>query len=443
MPPITHPRHSITASILVGLQASISLLAHASLLGLTDATVLTQVSLAQRSINLPQPEPPPATEPQPNQPETTAPSPEQPPVIESPPNQPTATEPLAPEPPLPPRTFGNDELPPRGVAPPPAEGGTSKQFNVYHLDLGDSISVTVPKFPEFNFASVIDPEGNILVPILGRLPLVGLTLSEVEAKISYELGRRYLKEKPEVIASLVNVRPVQLTVLGEVVRPGFYTLAPGATLTGVLLSTGGGTSTADLRSIVVRRTLVDGTVLEEKVDLYTPLIEGKKLPDVRLQGGDTVIVSRLDVGKDQDYDRVLVSRTTLTQQTITVRLLVPVQPAGSVLRNLNLPNGSTFLDVMASLPISESLLVRIDDVALMRFDPEKRKVITQSLNPVAAIEDGDIAQNTPLQDEDVIVVSRTLLGKVFAGFYVLTQPIRDIFSFTSFFRGFNNRFNNF
>ncbi|MGK7877660.1 MAG: polysaccharide biosynthesis/export family protein [Xenococcaceae cyanobacterium] len=367
---------------------------------MTDCALFASLSVAQRSISLPKPEKPEQREQLPRQ--------------------------------IPPRTFGIVNPPPRGYSPPPFEEKTSKQFNLYRLDFGDGIGITVQRFPEFNFSGVIDPEGNVVMPILGRISLVGLSLDEVEAKIRYELSRRYLQNEPEVIAVLVGPRPVQITVLGEVVRPGFYTLAPGSELTAVLSSAGGSTTTADLRSIIVRRSLVDGTVIEETVDLYTPLITGRIPPRLRLQGGDTVIVSKLDVGEDQDYDRLLVSRTTLPQQTITVRILVPAVPSGIALRNLTVPNGSTFIDVIASLPIVDRIRIQTNKIALMRFDAERGGVVTQTLNPGKAIE-GDISQNVPLQDEDVIIISRTLIGNIFSAFNIITQPIRDLLGFRNFF----------
>jgi len=333
----------------------------------------------------------------------------------------------------PPRTFELIEPPPRNDRPNAVIDRSSDQFQTYRLDIGDSISVFVQQHPEFSFVGVIDQEGNVVVPILGRVPIVGLTLEEVEAKIRYELGRTYLQNEPEVTAVLAGQRPVQLTVLGEVVRPGYYTLLPGSQLTSVLLSAGGSTQAADLRSVKVRRQLSDGTVMEETVDLYTPLISGKAEPKVLLQGGDTVIISRLEVGNDRDYDQVLISRTTLPQQLITVKLLAPVIPSGGALRSITLPNGSTFLDVVAALPIGDDLRINFKEVSLVRFDPELGKVVTQTLNPVATIQDGDISQVVPLRDGDVIVVSRTLLGEVFSAINVLTQPIRDVFSFGNFF----------
>jgi polysaccharide biosynthesis/export protein len=348
---------------------------------------------------------------------------------------------LPPQPPNP--TFPENNIPPTGYSVPPysPDSSQSRQIQLYRLDIGDQIGVSVPDFPEFNSSGLIDPDGNFLVPILGRIAVVGLTLDEVQTKIRLELGRKYLREEPEVIAVLATPRPVQLTILGEVLRPGFYSIAPNTPLTQVLLTAGGGTPRADLRSVVVRRVLVDGTVLEEKLDLYTPLIKGERLPDLRLQGGDAVIISKLEVGQETGYNRTLVAKTTLTQQSITVRVLAPLIPSGIALRNVSIPSGSTFLDVVASLPVSDRLRININQVSLLRFDSAKGGVVNQTLNPEAAIR-GDISQNVPLEDQDVIVVSRTLLGEVFAIFNIITQPIRDISSFTNTILNFSNQFDN-
>ncbi len=330
----------------------------------------------------------------------------------------------------PPSTFREEDIPPSTTQPPLFDVRTSEQFNLYRLAIGDAVSVSVLDFPEFNFGGAIDPEGNIRVPFLGEISIVGLTLDEVETKVAYELGQRYLQEVPEVIAVLASPRPVQLTILGEISRPGYYFFAPGITLNNVITGVGGSTPQADLRSIVIRRPLVDGTVLEERVDLYTPLIEGTRLPEFRLQGGDTVIVSKLDP-MQKDYDRVLISKTNLAQPTILVRVLVPINPIGLAVRNLTLPNGSTFVDAVASLPPNIPLITR-EEVTLLRFDPEQGKVITQGLNPIKTVENLDVTQYVTLQNEDVIVVSRTLLGKVLAAFRVITQPIRDVLGLSNF-----------
>ncbi len=306
---------------------------------------------------------------------------------------------------------------------------SEKKFQVYHLDTGDGVSIDVPLFPEFNAIVNIDPQGNVVMPILGRISLTGLTLTEAETKIAYELGNRFLQEPPEVFVNLTTPRPAQISILGEVVQPGFYGFVSGSPLTAALLAAGGSTNDADLRAITIRRTLVDGSVIEQNVDLYTPLIAATALPDVSLQGGDVIIVNKLKVGEDRNYDRTLVARTTLPQQTIQVRVLVPSR-TGTAFRNLVLPNGSTFIDAISSLPPDDNLLIK-EEIALLRFDPATGKINTQKLNSQNVIK-GNIAQNIPLENEDVIVVSRTLLGKIFNAFNIITEPIRTLLGFRFF-----------
>jgi polysaccharide export outer membrane protein len=89
--------------------------------------------------------------------------------------------------------------------------------------------------------------------------------------------------------------------------------------------------------------------------------------------------------------------------------------------------------------VSDRLRINVNEVSLLRFDSSRGKVVTQKLDPEAAIK-GDISQNVPLEDQDAIIVSRTLLGEVFAFFNIITQPIRDIQSFTNTLVNFDNQF---
>ena len=371
----------------------------AILLCIIDICLFSGVSWSQQSISLPKKET--LTPAQPRTPELSTP------------------------------TFTPENPPPANSLPPKFEKNNAQQFNTYRLDVGDSLNINVPLFPEFNTVGVINPEGQILMPILGRISLVGLSLAEAEQKIIYELSNRYLQVEPEVFVVLAAPRPAQITILGEIVRPGFYSFVGGSPLNVALSAAGGSTKDADLRSVVVRRSLVDGSVIERTVDLYTPLLNSQALPDVRLQGGDTIIINKLDIGGDRDYDRSLIAKTTLPQQTITVRIVAPLNRGGNSLRNINLANGSTFLDAIAVLPGGDGILIRVEKVALMRFDREQGKVVTKTLNTRKALR-GNLAENVNLQDEDVIIVSRTLIGKIFNAFTVLTRPIRDVFSFRRF-----------
>lgn len=344
-----------------------------------------------------------------------------------------------------PQLWETDTPNPDGInfyAPPPPLGYPEQQqqetpapqFNVYRLGIGDSIAVTVPRFPDLSFQSTIDIEGNIFAPLLGKVQVTGLTLEGIQAKIRENLNKFVVD--PQVEVSLTGTRPAQITISGEVVRPGYYTLQPGVQIASVLLAAGGATNEGDLRTIIVRRkSIVDNSFNEQRIDIFTPLQNGTSLPDFRLQDGDAVIVPKLDVATLQDYDRGLISRSTLAQPQITIRVL---SYANERIGNITLPNGSTFVDALASIAPNPDR-VKFKDIALIRFDPEAGKTVTQHLNGRRALL-GDISQDVPLQDDDVIVVGRNLIGRLTYALNLITEPITTAFGFRSFITNFEALF---
>ncbi len=396
------------------------------------------------------------------------------------------------------------------VAPLDFKDGISPQFNRYYLGPGDVvsifvqrppgryrlgpgdvISVSVLRFGDLSFQAAINPEGNIIVPLLGTVPLQNLTLTEAQERIrslynryvvnpvvtlslagqrpeqSYQLqvstegnitvpqlgvvsvqgltleeaqekvrlGLVKILVEPVVTLSLAGPRPVQITVSGEVFRPGIFPVGSAIPRVGdALLLAGGSTMMADLRQVQVRRRLFDGTVISQNINLYSSLQIGGSVPNLRLQDGDSIIIPRREVGADDGYDRNLVARSSLAVPQIRVRVL---NYAGGGLVTQALPNGSTFVDAIAGVNPDN---VNFRDIALVRFDPERGRAVTQRLDAKKALS-GDASQNVPLQDNDVIVVGRNLLGRITNVLSTITRPFFDIQSFIRFFDTFNgNRF---
>ena len=305
-------------------------------------------------------------------------------------------------------------------------------FNDYHLGPGDSIFVSVQRYPDLSFQATLDLQGNIIVPIQGAVSFEGLTLPEAE-----ELLRRVynqyveIRSPNDVALTLVAQRGVEVTVLGAIQRPGFYPL-PDPTVATALLTAGGATRTSDLRAIQVQRKIRrNGVPVEEtvNVDLFTPLKEGSPLPDVRLEDGDVVVIPELDPSQLDEYDRFLVARSTLAQPVINVRFLNYAGGRSGV-GTLNLNNGSTFVDAISLLGVNPDTAA-LGDVALIRYDPETGRAVTVNLDAKGAIR-GDITQNPPLEDSDVIVVGRNLIGRLSFALQTITRPFRDVFGFTNF-----------
>lgn len=343
---------------------------------------------------------------------------------ESPDSDNSAPQSIPPQPPilLPPQSSpipgsGLGNLTPVPQAPP--------SFEAYRLGPGDSFFVNVRRFPELSFQATLDIQGNAIVPLQGILSFQGLTLQETESLLT-QVYNQYVVN-PEVSITLVAQRGVEVTIVGEVVRPGFYPLTSPQIST-ALLSAGGTTRQADLRQIQIQRR---GTPQPEVVDLFTPLKEGQEIPDVALQDGDVIVVERRDPSALDEYDPDLVSRSTLAQPLITVRLLNYGARGGGALTALELPNGSRFADALVRIGLNTDAS-NLSQIGLVRFDEEAGQAITTTLNGREAFQ-GNPSENPPLQTNDVIIVNRSVLARVTYALSTFTQPFRDVLGFLLFF----------
>jgi polysaccharide biosynthesis/export protein len=286
----------------------------------------------------------------------------------------------------------------------------------------------VQRFPDLSFQAALDQQGFITHPLLRKIYVQGLTVDEAQAVMAREVNKLVID--PVVLVSLVAQRPILVTITGEIGRPGLYNLSQGAPprVAAALLQAGGTTQRADLRIVKVQRPLPNGTLAEQIVDLIKPLKEGTPLPDLRLQDGDVVTVPRLEPGQEKDYDRSLVARS-FGKGKITVRYL---SYSTGRLAQVDLPIDSTFVDALTAIgPTPDSANMR--KIALIRFDSQQNKAITRELDGKKALL-GDPSQNLALEDNDVIVIGRNLVGKLTYALNTFTQPFRDVLGFLLFFK---------
>jgi polysaccharide export outer membrane protein len=301
-------------------------------------------------------------------------------------------------------------------------------FSTYRLGPTDVITVYVQRFQDLSFQAAIDQEGKITHAVLGKISLQGLTIDEAQEQVRQAVSRYIIN--PIVLLSLSTPRPVQVTISGEIAKPGLYPLLQsGGRVSSVLLAAGGITERGDLRAVKVRRTFTNGTTKEQDIDLYTPLKDGSAFPDLRLQDGDVIVIPTLNPAKVGDYDRSIVARSTLVKPVLTIRIL---SYARGGLTEVPVPNGSKFVDALAKSGLNPDQ-ANLARVAVVRFDAVQQKAITFEVNGKDALM-GNPTQNIALQDNDVIVVGRNFVGKITYALNVFTQPFRDVLGFTLFFR---------
>jgi polysaccharide export outer membrane protein len=122
----------------------------------------------------------------------------------------------------------------------------------YTLGPNDQILVRVPNAEELNERPFrVDSEGSIVFPIVGRLPVNGLTVRSLEAELATRL-REFIRD-PQVNITVVQFRSEPVTLLGAFMAPGVYPLSRGRTLVEMLAAAGGLQANASRRIRVTRR----------------------------------------------------------------------------------------------------------------------------------------------------------------------------------------------
>jgi polysaccharide biosynthesis/export protein len=150
------------------------------------------------------------------------------------------------------------------------------------LGVGDAVRVTVFQQPDLTLETRVDEKGAISMPLVGPVKLAGLTTTAAAAQIAEGLKRGKFLNNPQVNVALVTVRSRQVSVLGQVARPGRYALDETSSQLADVIAAAGGVLPTGSEVVMVSR---GGK--EQKVELL-----GKGFA---LQGGETVYVDRAPV----------------------------------------------------------------------------------------------------------------------------------------------------
>ncbi len=146
----------------------------------------------------------------------------------------------------------------------------AQNLTQYKLGADDEISVSVFNEPDLSLAKTrVAANGTISMPLIGQVVVKGLTIDEVELKITKLYLGDYLK-KPDISVSIVEYR--QFYVNGEVDKPGGFSYREGMTVQRAISLAGGFTERAARSKIKLIRE--DKPNTEITVELSTPIQPG-------------------------------------------------------------------------------------------------------------------------------------------------------------------------
>jgi polysaccharide export outer membrane protein len=164
----------------------------------------------------------------------------------------------------------------------------------YQLGAGDAIRILVFQNPDLTLDSRVSEGGTITYPLIGTVQIGGLTISGAEKKIAGALKEGGFVQQPQVNIVLIQVRGNQVSVLGQVNRPGRFPLETFNTrVSDMLAAAGGATSAGD--DVVIVTGIRDGKPFRKQIDIPALYLGDKPDADLVLSGGDTIYVHRAPV----------------------------------------------------------------------------------------------------------------------------------------------------
>ncbi len=161
----------------------------------------------------------------------------------------------------------------------------------YRLAAGDTIRISVYQSADLTLETRLTEAGTISYPLLGSVALAGLTVSEAEKKIADGLRNGNFVKQPQVSVAVQQVRGNQVSVLGQVGRPGRYPLETGNVQLTDMIATAGGVVPGGADQVVVVGTR-NGQPYRAEIDLPSVFGAGRRANDLTLQNGDVVWVER-------------------------------------------------------------------------------------------------------------------------------------------------------
>ena len=288
----------------------------------------------------------------------------------------------------------------------------------YLLGAGDLLNIKFYFASEFTDNYTVYNDGTIHLPLVGKVSVLNLNLEQASEIIRKKVGEELLR--PDLYIRVVKMRPIKVTVLGEVSRPGLYEFKTDLTkkidLVTALQESGGINNKADLKEVNVLRKLSgqNNEYKQTKLNLINLIYEGDLSQNIPLFDGDIIKINK---ASELPKELIKLSNNTLSPRQINITVV------GSVI------NPGTY-EVANNTPLAQGLMTAGGPIPLKSDTGNIKLIRLQNNGSIYTrkykfnINEGiSISKNPALQDGDIILVRPNLLTKLSDTLTVITSPI--------------------
>ncbi|WP_461113022.1 polysaccharide biosynthesis/export family protein [Spirosoma jeollabukense] len=177
----------------------------------------------------------------------------------------------------------------------------------YIVGPGDELNIRLYGFSEGDYTQKVSPEGFVYIAGstgIGPIQVSGLSIEQAKARLESRMAAKfaglrnssYGPKNTYLELSLGEIRSIRVTVTGDAMRPGTYTMSSLSTAMNAIYQAGGPNDIGSFRKVLlIRNNRVVATL-----DLYDYLLNGIQNNDLRLQDNDnirfTTFIERVEIG---------------------------------------------------------------------------------------------------------------------------------------------------
>lgn len=317
--------------------------------------------------------------------------------------------------------------------------------DLYILGPGDGLQLNFLAVPEFSQSFDILNDGTASLPLLGAVRLDGLTVSQ--ATLWLQSLYRAKLQRPDLQLAVARPRPLRVALVGEVERPGVYTLTTAEasrteaavsitglpTLVDAIQKAGGITLRSDISSVELQRRIPaqgQPRFKRARVNLLALITEGDLQQNPLLFDGDVIRIRRAT--EQLEPLATELGATTLAPQDISVNVVGEVKSPGKVSVPANTPLMKAVL-AAGNLDTWRAKRNQIELVRLNRNGTVTRRSYAFNLDQPVSPE-----RNPPLINGDTIIVNRSSYAASVDAINAVAQPLTGLVNVFTLFRLLDN-----
>ena len=321
------------------------------------------------------------------------------------------------------------------------------QDDAYIIGPGDVLDLKLFDAEELSGALEVLNDGSVPLPLVGSVRLSGFTLQQATLWVQQLMSKELLR--PDLQLRVVKPRPIRVALVGQVERPGIYSLTtsetvqteggPATRLSGLptvvdaIQKAGGITQNANLRGVVLQRRL-PGTESEisykqAELDLLDLVLDGNQTQNPFLFDGDTIRIYEADETSEEAIELAAVN---LSPQTISVNVIGEVENPGRVELQANTP----LVQAVLTAGGPKNWRASTGNVELVRINRNGSATLKKFRIDLGEGASND--KNPPLRDGDSVKVNRSTLGRASDAINSVSQPLGGLVQIWTLFRLINS-----